>query len=462
MRVLVLGSGGREHALAWALGQSPGVERVLCAPGSDGIARDAEVLPLDLSDLDACVALARGQSVDLVVVGPEAPLAAGVADRLRAAGIAVFGPESGAARLEASKVFAKEFMRRHGIPTADFRTFGDLDQALAHVRAQARPLVIKADGLAAGKGVQVCSGARDAERALLEIMRDRRFGESGARVVIEEVLVGEEASFHVLCDASGALPLAPAQDFKRALEGDAGENTGGMGAYSPAAIVDPEVAARVMQQIVEPLLAGMRAEGCPYRGVLYVGLMIHEGQPSVVEFNVRFGDPETQPLLFRLESDLADLLYRTATDRLHELPPNALRFGPAALCVVMASEGYPRSHATGFVIEGLDEVDALSDVKVFHAGTRLEQGRWVTAGGRILGVTARGESLALARERAYAAVDSLRIKGAQFRRDIGAKAVAAASHRPVSDRAASDRNASDGDASDRDASDCDGRGSRHS
>ncbi len=432
MRVLILGSGGREHALAWALTRSRAVTDVLCAPGSDGIALEASVVPVDLSDVDAVVELARDQRIDLVVVGPEAPLALGVADRLMQAGIAVFGPSEAAARLEASKVFAKEFMQRHGIPTAGYRIFSDFEPALAYARAAGRPLVVKADGLAAGKGVQVCAGAEQAERALDEIMRARRFGPSGARVVIEEVLPGEEASFHVLCDGVNCIPLAPAQDFKRALDGGAGENTGGMGAYSPALLVDAEVQEKVMQRIVRPLVEGMRAEGSPYRGVLYVGLMISDGEPSVVEFNVRFGDPEAQPLLFRLESDLAPLLYGTATGDLGSIDPAGIRFGPAALCVVLASEGYPRSHATGFPISGLDALASEPDVKAFHAGTRRIDGKWVTAGGRVLGITARADSLAEARERAYAAARSVHFKGVHLRSDIGQVAVLAADGAPES------------------------------
>jgi phosphoribosylamine--glycine ligase len=423
MRVLVLGSGGREHALCWAIGRSSRVEEVLCAPGSDGIGRDARAVAADLSDLSALLDLARDERADLVVVGPEAPLVAGLGDRLESAGIAVFGPSARAARLEGSKVFAKEFMSRHGIPSAPYRVFDDSERALAYVSAEARPLVVKADGLAAGKGVSVCSGAQDATRAIDEIMRERRFGEAGARVVIEDRLVGEEASFYALSDGQDFVCLEAAQDHKRALDGDQGENTGGMGAYSPTPVVDGALERKVVERIVRPALEGMRKEGSPYRGVLYVGLMIVAGDPYVIEFNVRFGDPETQPLLFRLESDIVPLLEAAARGRRGEVRHTELRFGEPAVCVVMASEGYPRGYSSGFAIEGLEAVESLSNVKVFHAGTRQDNGVWVTAGGRVLGVTARGASIARARARAYEAARSIHFKGAHVRTDIARRGI---------------------------------------
>jgi phosphoribosylamine--glycine ligase len=417
MRVLVLGSGGREHALCWSIARSPLVEQVLCAPGSDGIASDARVLPVDLSSDLAVVDLAKREGVDLVVVGPEEPLVRGMADRLTEAGIAVFGPGAAAARLEGSKSFAKAFMERHGIPTARHRVFDDPDAAERHVRALGGASVVKADGLAAGKGVTVCDSPEQACAAIAEIMREQRFGAAGARVVVEERLVGEEASYYALCDGQRAVALGAAQDHKRALDADQGENTGGMGAFSPTPVVDAEVERKVLERVVQPALAGLRAEGCPYRGVLFCGLMVRDGEPSVIEFNVRFGDPETQALLFRLESDLVPLLLGAARGR---LPAEgvALRFGPPAVCVVMASEGYPRSHTSGREILGLDELADRTDVKVFHAGTARERGRWVTRGGRVLGVTARGSSAAEARARAYAAVGQIRFAGAHYRRDI--------------------------------------------
>ncbi len=421
MRVLVLGSGGREHALAWAIAKSPLVEEVLCAPGSDGIAGDARVLALDAADPRALVEAVKREGISLVVVGPEDLLAAGIADRLRDAGIAVFGPSAEAARLESSKRFAKEFMARHGIPTAAHASFSSADEAEAYVRARGGPCVVKADGLAAGKGVTVCAGPDEALHALAEVMREKRFGASGAEVVIEERLEGEEASFYALCDGERFVVLSHAQDHKRALDGDLGENTGGMGAYSPAAPVDARVERLIVDTIVRPTVDGMRAEGRPFRGALFVGLMIDGGQPRVIEYNARFGDPETQALLFRLESDLVPLLVGAAEGR---LPANAtpVRFGEPAVCVVMASEGYPRKYASGREIRGLESIAGLPDAKVFHSGTRRENGRWLTAGGRVLGVTARGATIAAARARAYALCAQVTFAGAHYRRDIGSRA----------------------------------------
>ena len=425
MRVLVLGSGGREHALVWAISRSPLVDEVLCAPGSDGIRSDASVLPVDLADPAAVVALARARAVDLVVVGPEVPLVAGVADQLEQAEIPVFGPSAAAARLEGSKAFAKGFMERHGVPSASYRVFDDADAAERYAVEQARPLVVKADGLAAGKGVSVCADLDAARRAIQEAMREQRFGEAGRRVVIEECLTGEEASFYALSDGEDFICLAAAQDHKRALDGGKGENTGGMGAYSPAPVIDPEVERKIIERIVRPTIDGMRAEGSPYRGVLYVGLMIADGNPSVIEFNVRFGDPETQPLLFRLESDLVPALEAAARGNLGSLTQRELRFGDPAVCVVLASEGYPRGYSTGFPIEGLESADSVSDVKVFHAGTRYEGGVWLTSGGRVMGVTARGPSVEQARERAYDVIRRVHFKGAYYRTDIALRGAGA-------------------------------------
>ena len=347
MRVLIVGSGGREHALAWKIARSPRVERVLAAPGSDGMARVATSFPKTSGENAAALGdLCKRESVDLVVVGPEAPLAAGVADRLRERGLAVFGPSREAAELESSKAFAKNFMARHGIPTARFEVFDDAERARAHVRRYEGPCVVKADGLAAGKGVFVCDGSEDAERAVAEIMDERRFGTAGARVVIEERLTGEEASYYAVSDGTRVVPLGAAQDHKRALDGDRGENTGGMGAYSPAPVLSETVEKRVLEEIVHPVIRGMAAEGRPYAGVLYVGLMIDPaGAPRVVEFNVRFGDPETQPLVVRMEGDLVPLLDGAARGRLD--PAAAPGFSGAAVCVVLASGGYPREYETG-------------------------------------------------------------------------------------------------------------------
>jgi len=424
MRVLIVGSGGREHALAWKIARSAHVDRVLAAPGSDGIARDATCFPqVGDSDSDGLLGLCRDESVDLVVIGPEAPLAAGLADRLREAGVPVFGPSQKAARLEASKSFARQFMARHGIPGADFRVFEDLERARAYVRGLDGPCVVKADGLAAGTGVAVCATPEEAERALEEMMRDRRFGDAGAQVLVEECLQGEEVSYYAISDGHHIVTLAAAQDHKRLLDGDRGENTGGMGAYSPAPILSESVEKRVIEEVVYPTIRGMAEEGTPYTGVLYVGLMIDpSGAPRVVEFNVRFGDPETQPLVLRMEGDLVPLLNGAAHGNLERVAP--MTWEDAAVCVVLASGGYPRSYETGFPIEGLESVAGDPDLVVFHAGTRIDaDGRTLTAGGRVLGVTARGATVAEARARAYAGAERIRFQGAQMRRDIAARAL---------------------------------------
>ncbi len=420
MKVLVLGSGGREHALAWAIAKSPLVRTVVCAPGSDGIARDARCAPVDPADPADVLRLARDERADLVVVGPEGPLEAGVADRLEAAGVAVVGPTRAAAQLEWSKAFAKDFMARHGIPTAAHRTFDSADEAERYVRARGGPVVVKADGLAAGKGVAVCDDPDAAVRAIAEMLRERRFGRAGARVVVEERLTGVEASYYVLSDGEHFAVLPHASDHKRALDGDRGENTGGMGAFSPARVVDADVERRVLERIVRPTLDGMRAEGRPYRGVLYVGLIVERGEPRVIEFNARMGDPETQPILMRLESDLVPLLVACAERRLGAVDPASVCAPGAAVCVVMASKGYPRSHPVGLRIEGLAALEGAPDLKLFHAATRFADGAWLTAGGRVLGVTARAASLEAARARAYAAARSIHFEGAHFRTDIGA------------------------------------------
>ncbi len=421
MKVLVIGSGGREHALVHGIAASPCVDSVVAAPGSDAIAERATCHPeVSATDLEAVVGLARREAPDLVVVGPEDPLAAGLADRLREAGIAVFGPSAAAARLEASKAFAKEFMARHGIPTAAFRVFDDLERARAHVRELGGPCVVKADGLAAGKGVVVCDDPAQAEAALQEIMGARRFGAAGDRVVIEERLAGTEASYYAICDGERFVPLAAAQDHKRARDGDRGENTGGMGAFSPTPRVDPVTEKRVLEEIVAPTVAGMAAEGRPFTGVLFVGLMIDDaGAPRVVEFNVRFGDPETQAIVVRLESDLVPLLEAAARGDLGGRRPPEL--ADASVCVVLASGGYPRGYETGLPISGLEEAESVPGTVVFHAGTRRgEDGVYRTAGGRVLGVTARGATLREARERAYRAAGCIHFEGMHHRRDIGA------------------------------------------
>jgi len=423
MRVLVVGSGGREHALAWKIAASERVERVLAAPGSDGMGGCAESRPdVSTDDTDGLIRLAREESVDLVVVGPEDPLADGVADRLRDAGIACFGPSAAAARLEGSKSWAREFMARHGVPHPSFAHFTDLEAARAFVRDRGGSCVVKADGLAAGKGVAVCPGPAEAEAALQEMMSDRRFGSAGDQVLIEDQLLGEEASYYAISDGESVVSLAPAQDHKRLLDGDQGENTGGMGAYVPAPVVSEAIEKRVLEEIVHPTLRGLREEGHPFAGVLYVGLMIGaDGAPSVVEFNVRFGDPETQPLMLQMKGDLVPVLDGAARGRLD--PGLAPATRDAAVCVVLASGGYPRSYATGKPIRGLEAAGADPDVVVFHSGTRREGDGFVTNGGRVLGVTARGSDVAQARERAYAAAARIEFEGMTLRGDIAARAL---------------------------------------
>ena len=419
MRVLIVGSGGREHALAWKIARSPRVRDVLAAPGNAGMEDCARCFPeISGDDLNAVVELAARESVDLVVVGPEGPLAAGLSDRLREAGFAVFGPSQQAARLESSKEFAKDFMQRHAIPTAAYQSFGDVEAAVAYVKRLGGPCVVKADGLAAGKGVSMCGTPEAAEAAIHETMGDRRFGVAGARVVIEDWMQGEEASYLAITDGTNVVSLAASQDHKRALDGDRGENTGGMGAYAPAPVVTEAVEKRVLEEIVYPTIRGMAAEGCPYQGVLYVGLMIDaDAAPRVVEFNVRFGDPEIQALMVQMESDLLPLLEGVANGRLEA--SESVAWADAAVCVVIASEGYPRSYEKGKPITGLGAAVSDPNVVVFHAGTsRAADGGFVTAGGRVLGVTGRGESVREALERTYAACEAIHFDGAWCRKDI--------------------------------------------
>ena len=419
MKVLVIGSGGREHALAWRLSQSPRVSRVLVAPGNAGTAREEGLANLPITAIDELVKHARENNVHATVVGPEAPLAAGIVDAFRAAGLRVFGPSKLAAQLEASKDFAKRFMARHDIPTAHYATFTDAKAAHAHVRKHGAPIVIKADGLAAGKGVVVAETVDEAHRAIDEMLEGNQLGEAGSRVVIEEFMAGEEASFIVMVDGRNVLALASSQDHKRIFDGDRGPNTGGMGAYSPAPVVTPDVHHRVMSEIILPTVKGMAAEGMPYTGFLYAGLMIDkQGAPRVVEFNCRLGDPETQPILMRLKSDLLGLVDHAIDGTLDQAEAEWDR--RAALCVVVAAAGYPGEPRKG------DEVAALPantpDMHVFHAGTALQDGKVVTSGGRVLGVTALGDKVKMAAERAYEAVAQVRFDGMQCRRDIGHRA----------------------------------------
>ncbi|WP_042500343.1 phosphoribosylamine--glycine ligase [Thermaerobacter marianensis] len=423
MRVAVIGSGGREHALARALLASPRVERVLALPGSDGMAAlGVECLGGNPLDLETTVRRLAGCGTDLVVVGPEGPLVAGLADRLDAAGIAVFGPRQAAARIEGSKAFAKAFMARYGIPTAPGRVFDDPAAAEDFLRRNPRPWVVKADGLAAGKGVFVCSDASAALAAVHRLMRQGALGAAGRRVVVEERLEGRELSVLAVTDGERVHLLPPARDYKRLEDGDRGPNTGGMGAFSPVPDVTPQLLDEIRRRILEPTLAGLAAEGCPFRGVLYAGLMLTPDGPRVLEFNCRWGDPETQVLIPRMATDLAALCWDAATGRLPAEPP-AWR-AEAAVCVVLAAPGYPDEPARGLPITGLDEVAAVPGVHVDHAGTRRERGRWVTAGGRVVGVTARGATLAEARRRAYEAAERIDFPGRRFRRDIARDAIA--------------------------------------
>jgi phosphoribosylamine--glycine ligase len=424
MIILVIGSGGREHALAWKLKQSPRVSEVIVAPGNAGTAREHGVrnANVQVTDVDGLLALATTEGVGLTVVGPEAALAAGVSDRFRAAGLRCFGASRVAAQLESSKAFAKEFLARHNIPTARYAVFTDVDRALAYVRKHGAPIVIKADGLAAGKGVVVALTLSDAEQALHDMLGARAFGDASARVVIEEFLEGEEASYIVLSDGRNVLPLATSQDHKRRDEGDLGPNTGGMGAYSPAPVVTTAVERRVLEEIIHPTIASMAAEGAPFIGFLYAGLMIDaSGMPKVIEFNARLGDPETQPIMLRLKSDLVDLIEDALDGRLDRT--SASWDARPALGIVVAAAGYPGKVRNGDIIDGLDAGDG-DGVKVFQAGTALDAaGKVVTAGGRVLAVCAIGEDLEAARMRAYARVRAIRFEGAFWRRDIGHRAL---------------------------------------
>ena len=421
MKVLVIGGGGREHALAWRLARSPRVQCVYVAPGNGGTALEPGVVNVPVTDLPALAGFAEAEKIALTVVGPEAPLAAGVVDLFRSRGLRIFGPTRAAAQLESSKSFAKDFMHRHGIPTAAYDTFDDGEPARAHVQRHGAPIVVKADGLAAGKGVVVAATVDEALAAIDDIMGPPGAPRPGARVVIEEFMHGEEASFIVACDGVNAVPLATSQDHKRIFDGDLGPNTGGMGAYSPAPVVTPQVHARVMREIIGPTVAGMRAEGTPFTGFLYAGLMIDaEGRPRTVEFNARLGDPEAQVLLMRLKSDLLELLLHATDGTLDRAEPQWDRH--CALGVVMAAAGYPAAPRTGDVISGLPTAPA-DDAHVFHAGTARREGAVVTSGGRVLCVTALGESVRLAQQRAYEVLGGIAFDGAQWRRDIGHRAL---------------------------------------
>jgi len=424
MKVLIIGSGGREHALAWKCAQAKHVDEVLVAPGNAGTAREPGVRNVAVSsdDVEALAELAQNEQAELTIVGPEAPLVDGVVDRFAELGLPCFGPSAAAAQLEGSKAFTKDFLARHGIPTAAYQNFTSLDDALAYIRQQGAPIVIKADGLAAGKGVIVAHSLEDAEQAATDMLADGSFGEAGAKIVVEEFLDGEEASFIVITDGTTILPLATSQDHKARDEGDVGPNTGGMGAYSPAPVVTPEIESRIMDEVVRPTLEGMRSDGHPYLGFLYAGLMIMaDGTPKVIEFNCRMGDPETQPIVARLRSDLVEICQATLSGSLAGVSVN---WDPrAALGVVMAAGGYPASYAKGNVISGLDEADSDSR-KVFHAGTALDGESVTTSGGRVLCVVGLGDSVAAAAVHAYTAVGKIDWENAYFRTDIGHRAIA--------------------------------------
>lgn len=423
MKVLIIGNGGREHALAWKIAQSERVSHVFVAPGNAGSAREQKVqnIAIDVLDLEALVEFAQKEQVALTIVGPEAPLVAGVVDRFQAAGLACYGPTQKAAQLEGSKAFSKDFLARHKIPTAEYANFTDEAEALAYVREKGAPIVVKADGLAAGKGVIVAMTLAEAEDAITDMLSGNRFGAAGNRVVIEEFLTGEEASFIVMVDGKNVLPMATSQDHKRIGDADTGPNTGGMGAYSPAPVVTDDVYQRTMEQVIMPTVNGMAAEGTPYTGFLYAGLMIDEtGQPKVIEFNCRFGDPETQPIIMRLESDLVELCLAAVEGKLDEAQA---KWDPRpALGVVMAAANYPDTPQTGDAISGLDKAGS-NIVKTFHAGTKLEGDQVVTSGGRVLCVTALGETVKAAQQNAYQAIENIHWDGCYYRRDIGYRAI---------------------------------------
>jgi phosphoribosylamine--glycine ligase len=425
VNVLVIGKGGREHALVWKLAQSPRAGTVFCAPGNAGTARDGVNVPIEATEFDKLIRFAKKETVGLTVVGPEEPLTLGVVDAFQKASLRVFGPTKAAARVEGSKVFAKQLMRHADVPTAEFRVFDHPDPARAYVETREYPVVVKADGLAAGKGVIVCKDPADALKAIERVMVREEFGRAaGRQIVIEKRLEGEELSLLALVSGRSILTLPPTQDHKAAFDGDAGPNTGGMGAYCPAPVGSPEVLRQVEETVFVPAVHALKRARTPFRGLLYAGLMATSQGPRVLEFNCRFGDPETQPLLMRLRTDILSLLEAVVDDRLGEFAADGLDWDPRpAVCVVLASQGYPGPYAKGKIISGLDEAAKLTGVKVFHAGTKLEGGRVLTDGGRVLGVTALSDTLAEARANAYAAVEKIRFTGMFYRKDIGEKAL---------------------------------------
>ena len=421
MKVLVVGGGGREHALVWKIAQSPLVTQIFCAPGNPGTSKLATNLPIKAEEIDKLFGFAKTEGIELTVVGPELPLSLGIVDLFQEYGLKIFGPSRAAARIEASKAFSKELMKKYNIPTAAYGIFTEIAPALAFIRQTGAPIVVKADGLAAGKGVVVAATMQEAEEAVQEMLSGNAFGSAGSRVVIEEFLEGEEASFLAITDGKNVIPLASAQDHKAIFDGDKGPNTGGMGAYSPAPVVTPDVHDAAMTRIVQRAVDGMAAEGSPYRGILYAGLMVKNGQVKTLEFNARFGDPECQPLLMRMQSDLVPLLMAVADG---DLSGKSINWhDKAAVCVVMAAQGYPGDYPKGDIITGIEAADALDGVTVFHAGTAEQDGMIVTNGGRVLGVTAMESSVSAAIELAYQAVNKISWRGEQHRSDIGKKAI---------------------------------------
>jgi len=421
MKVLVIGGGGREHALVWKLAQSRHIDKIYCTPGNAGIAEMAECIEVG-PDFDALIDFVKYNWIDITIVGPEEPLSRGIVDAFEKEGRKILGPTRAAAQLEWSKVFSKDFMRRHRIPTADYKVFTSHIHARDYVRMKGAPTVIKADGLAAGKGVVVASTVDEAEAAIDLIMKDHAFGAAGDKVIVEDCLVGEEASFMVFTDGTTIVPMASSQDHKRVFDNDKGPNTGGMGAYSPAPVITEELQQVVIDTVMRPTIEGLKAEGIKYKGILYAGLMICNGKPYVLEFNCRLGDPETQPVLFRLDSDLVDIALAIAEERLAEVP--VVWKPESAVCIVLASEGYPGSYPKGRVISGLDKAKNRESSYVFHAGTAFDDNHaCVTNGGRVLGVTALGADIAQARDRAYAAVKEISFEGMQYRKDIANRAL---------------------------------------
>ncbi len=415
MKILIVGSGGREHAIAWKVAQSSRVSKIYCAPGNAGIADVAECVPVKAEDIEGIVKFSKENGIDMAVIGPEVPLSMGITDALQAEGISVFGPDKNCAQLEASKSFTKSFLARHNIPTAGYKEYTDKEELKKDIGIYGFPMVLKADGLAAGKGVVIAENAEDAEKAIEEMMGDKIFGEAGAKIVVEEFLTGIEASMLCFVDGKTIVPMESAQDYKRIFDGDKGPNTGGMGTYSPSLIFTPELEQQIMDRILQPTMDGFLADGLDFHGVLFVGLMIGEEGPKVIEFNNRFGDPETQSVLMRLDSDIVDIFEACIKGTLAE---QEIKWSEKrAVCVVIASGGYPGDYEKGKVISGLDTVD--EDIVVFHAGTALKDGQIVTAGGRVLGVTATGATNDEARAKAFANVEKITFEGAQFRRDIG-------------------------------------------